>query len=115
LAVTYSAQTGRYTKIGRSVNAEIRLDTSAFTHTTAAGTLTITGLPFAPAVTSIGVVRFGGINKAGYTQAVFQIAGGATTATLAASGMGVAPADVVVADVPSGGAVTVRASITYDV
>lgn len=115
LAVTYSAQTGRTTKIGRSVSMEIRLDTSAFTHTTAAGTLTITGLPFAPAVTSIGVVRFGGINKAGYTQLVFQIAGGSTTATLAASGMGVAPADVVAADVPSGGAVTVRASITYDV
>lgn len=115
LSGTYTAQTGRATKTGRSVSAEIRLDVSSFTYTTASGTLNITGLPFAPAVTSIGVVRFGGINKPGYTQLVFQVAGGSTTATLAASGMGVAPADVVVADVPSGGALTVRASITYDV
>lgn len=115
LAVTYSAQTGKYTKIGRRVSLEVRLDLSSFTHTTASGTLTIAGLPLAPAATSIGVVRFGGINKVGYSQLAFQIAGGATTATLAASGMGVAPADVVAADVPSGGAVTVRANITFDV
>lgn len=115
LAVTYSAQTGKYTKIGRRVSLEVRLDLSSFTYTTASGTLTITGLPLAPAATSIGVVRFGGINKVGYSQLAFQIAGGATTATLAASGMSVAPADVVAADVPSGGAVTVRANITYDV
>lgn len=115
LAVTYTAQTGQCTKVGRRVSLTMRLDLSSFTYTTASGTLTITGLPFAPAATSIGVVRFGGINKAGYTQVALQVAGAATSATLVASGMGAAPASVVAADVPSGGSVTLWASITYDV
>lgn len=115
LAVTYSARTLKGSKTGRTVSLMLRLDLSAFTYLTAAGTLTITGLPYAPAATTIGSVRFGGITKAGYTQLELQIAGGSTSATLVASGMGVAPSTVVAADVPSGGAVTIWASITYDV
>jgi hypothetical protein len=114
LSVTYSAQTGQCTKVGRRVSLTIRLDLSSFTYTSASGTLTITGLPFAPTATTIGTVRFGGINKAGYTQVAIQVAGGATSATLVASGMGVAPSNITSADVPSGGTVTLWASITYD-
>jgi len=47
LSVTYANQEGRYTKIGRMVMCEMYLQTSAFTHTTAAGNFIIAGLPFA--------------------------------------------------------------------
>ena len=52
LAVTYTEQTGKYTKVGDLVYLSLRLWTSAFTHTTAAGTLRIGGLPFTPAGTN---------------------------------------------------------------
>lgn len=52
LAVTYSSQSGVYTKIGRMVQFTISLNTTAFTHTTAAGQLLIAGLPFAAASAS---------------------------------------------------------------
>jgi hypothetical protein len=43
----YGAQVGKYTKIGRMVHYGIQITTTTHTYSTAAGTLTITGLPFA--------------------------------------------------------------------
>lgn len=47
LSVTYGFNTGTYTKVGRAVHVQCTLATSAFTHTTAAGSCRISGLPFA--------------------------------------------------------------------
>lgn len=49
LSVTYSSQVGRYTKIGRQVHAQFYIVTSAFTHTTAAGSMRVGGIPFSAA------------------------------------------------------------------
>lgn len=46
LAVTYSTQTGQFFRIGAMVFVQFQITTSAFTHTTAAGNLRITGLPY---------------------------------------------------------------------
>lgn len=50
LVVAYSAtnRTGQYQKVGNTVHFQFRIDTTTFTHTTAAGTTLITGLPFVP-------------------------------------------------------------------
>lgn len=50
LVVAYSAtnRTGQYQKVGDTVHFQFRLDTTTFTHTTAAGITFITGLPFVP-------------------------------------------------------------------
>lgn len=49
LSVTYSSQVGKYTKIGRLVHLQFYIVTSAFTHTTASGSLRIGGIPFTAA------------------------------------------------------------------
>lgn len=48
ISVTYATRQGSYTKIGQVVYTKIILETSAFTHTTAAGNLQVTGIPFSP-------------------------------------------------------------------
>ena len=47
LNVVYSTQTGSYTKKGREVTVTGEIVTSTFTHTTASGSLRITGIPIA--------------------------------------------------------------------
>lgn len=54
LAVTYAAQIGRYQKVGKRVHLHGFIQTSAFTWTTAAGELRITGLPFAALGSGVG-------------------------------------------------------------
>lgn len=46
LSVTYSVQSGRYRKYGRLLWVDFRLQTSAFTFTTASSSFLVTGLPF---------------------------------------------------------------------
>jgi hypothetical protein len=60
----YGAQIGKYTKIGRMVHYGIQITTTTHTYSTAAGALTITGLPFASsgAINQPGSIQpFGGI------------------------------------------------------
>lgn len=117
LAVTYSTQTGFYTKVGRQVTVTILIITSAFTHTTASGNATITGLPFTSMSTSgsatRGLCAFAGITKAGYTQVVSALGASASSLTLRASGSGVAIGSVLAADMPTGGTVNIEISHTY--
>lgn len=47
LSLVYSAQNGRYTKIGNLVRYDCFVATTTFTHTTATGSMYIGGLPFA--------------------------------------------------------------------
>lgn len=118
LAVTYSSRFGRCTKIGNRVFGQFNLITSAFTWTTSAGALTITGLP-APHLTSAGSANFGpvifsGITKAGYTSICSVIGSGASSLTFQASGSGVALSIVVAADLPSGGGVILQGNFDYE-
>ncbi len=117
LAVAYTTQYGDYEKIGRQVVVRWNIVTSSFTHTTAAGSLSITGLPFAATSTTgslpMGAVMWTGITKAGYTQINPYVASSAIA--LLASGSGLANSDVDAADMPTGGAVNLRGVVAYRV
>ena len=112
LVVVYSLRTGTYTKIGGLVYVKMILATSTFTHATASGLLTITGLPFAASAGGIGQMEFQGITKATYTQFIFTVNG--SDLSVAASGSGVSLGNVNAADMPSGGTVILGASIQYE-
>ena len=116
LTVVYSVREGLYTKIGRLVTAVCSIQTSTFTHATAAGVVTITGLPYnANALNRArsGTTQFQGITKAGYTAMDFGISAGTSALLGAMSGSGVAVASVVPADMPSGGTVIFSFTISY--
>jgi hypothetical protein len=119
LSVTYSAQLGSYTKIGRLVHLTCDLATSAFTHTTASGSLNITGSPYtsmaSPAVTPRGDLAWQGITKANYTHAHFAMASNSSTILVQMSGSGQTIASVGTGDMPTGGSVVLRGNITFQV
>ncbi|MFD3301981.1 hypothetical protein [Aquipseudomonas alcaligenes] len=114
LSVAYSAQSGRYTKVGRLVSADFTVVTTTFTHTTASGELQMTGLPFTNgASNSQSTLGFGGITKAGFTQFVFQLASSSSTLVGRASGSAQAFSQVVAADMPTGTEKRFIGSINY--
>lgn len=115
LAVTYSVRSGFYQRLHTACALGFRITTSAFTHSTASGNLQITGIPYLSNAVNIvtGAVVWGGITKAGYSDIDAQIGTLVQNITLLASGSGVASANVVAADVPSGGTVQIRGSILY--
>lgn len=117
LAVSYSVQVGRYSKLGRWVTVSFGLATSSFTHTTASGQLQIPGLPFTSlnvGYSNNAVLRFQGINKAGFSSVFGVLAGASTTLIMQASGMGVNVGGVSTADVASGGTVTLYGTVIYE-
>lgn len=108
LAVTYSQQAGRSMRIGRIVILEFRVATSAFTHTTASGAVSITGNTLTtdtdlPA--SYGKVLWQGVTKASYTDVVPFMNANATAILLAGSGSGQTISSITASDMPSGGTV----------
>lgn len=117
LSVTYSTQTGYYTKIGRLVTVSFQIETSAFTWTTASGVWRIGGVPFLAASNTVymngAISAFQGITKANYT--TFGSQTNATTAQflLQASGSGQAWDYINAADLPSGGSIMLRGSFTF--
>ena len=119
VSVTYSEQVGRYTKIGRLVIVSCSITTSAFTHTTAAGSAVISGLPFTAenAGTQLfrGALTWQGITKANYTDISLAVVQNATTTRLQASGSGQVISNVSTADMPTGGAVILRGTAAYNV
>lgn len=115
---TLSTQVGNYTKIGNKVKLSFSMATSTFLHTTASGNLAITGVPFAPkndvAIFYQGSLSWGGITKAGYTQAnVVFVSSETTTMRVYMSGSGVASTTVLATDMPTAGTVLLRGTITY--
>lgn len=52
-SIVYAVRTASYTKIGDVVHFQVYVLTSTFTHTTAAGNLNITGLPFTASATPL--------------------------------------------------------------
>lgn len=117
LAITYTTQNGRYSRIANLVVADFRIITSSFTHSTASGLISITGFPFGAAgVTgdkAYGAGRWQGITKANYTDVEAQMNGASNAAFLAASGSGQAVALLPITDLPSGGAVELSFTIVY--
>lgn len=116
LSITYTQQLGIYTKIGRMVFCQFEVTTSAFTHTTASGNLTMTGLPFtsnASLALSHNQIMWTGITKAGYTDISLVVNASATTALFVASASASAVSAVAFGDVPSGGTPRFRGTIIY--
>lgn len=117
LAVTYSIQVGRYQKCGRLIVAQVRLTTSAFTHTTAAGNLLITGMSFtALNVTNhnnVGGCFVGGVTKANYTNFALTMQANSSSMRMVASGSGQAISNVAAADMPTGGTVVIGGTVVY--
>ena len=114
LSVVYSTQDGTYRKVGGLVVVQFAIATSTFTHTTASGSLQITGMPFNQigAVPGISSMYWQGITKANYTQVVARATGG-TTADFVASGSGQTASLIGRSDVPTGGTGSLVGSIFY--
>jgi hypothetical protein len=117
LSVTYSTQTGYYTKIGRLVSVSFQIITSAFTHTTASGAWRIAGVPFLAASNTVyqngAISAFQGITKANYTTFGSQTNASTAQFLLYASGSAQGLDNVNAADIPSGGSVFLFGSFTY--
>lgn len=118
LAVTYSTQTGLYTKTGRGITISWMVNCSVFTHTTATGNWIITGVPFTALTLTghawRGAFTFQGVTKAGFTQFTPRISSAATNIQTQASGTGVAIALVTAPDIPTGGTPSHLGTLTYD-
>lgn len=119
LSVAYSTQFGSYTRVGNRVILSFQLITSTYTYTTASGNLRLTGIPFTSATTTgsfnTGNLIYQGITKVGYTQICPTLGANATFMNLQCSGSGVAVASVATTDIPSGSAVILRGTMTYQV
>jgi hypothetical protein len=116
-SATYSVQYGSYQRVGNMVTVVIALSTSAFTHTTASGACSVTGLPYTSANVSgneaVLACRWSGITKANYTDVYGQVGSNASTIGLRTSGSGQAAANVNAADMPTGGSIILRLTGTY--
>lgn len=115
LAVTYSSQTGLYTKIGRTVTVYASIATSSFTHSTASGTARITNLPFTVGQRGLGLLAFDNITKTAYTSFFAGASAGTTYADLSASRSGGTTSTVKITEMPSAGAVFLQFTLTYTV
>jgi hypothetical protein len=120
LSVAYSSQIGTYTRIGNRVILQGFVALSSFTHTTASGFLRINGVPFNASSTAgrqnFGSLLFSGITKVGYTQFVTSIEPGANSSVLVyCSGSAVLETFITAANMPSGGTVNIKFTMTYQV
>lgn len=113
LVVAYSLQSGSYTKIGRMVNLQFTIRTSTFTHTTASGSLQITGLPFTSGTLSIGSTNWRGITKANFTDVSPRSDSASALLTMMISGSGQATTTVATGDMPTGGTVEFFGQVTF--
>ena len=115
LTVVYAAQAGSYVRHGNLVTINFTAITSTFTHTTASGTLQLTGLPFTGLAgeQSYGSMQFAGITKATFTYFAPRVNGAVTNLEFVANGSGVSPTTVQASDTPTGGTVNLRGTVTY--
>jgi hypothetical protein len=117
LNVVYSTQVGRYIKIGKFVQLVFAITTTTFTHTTAAGGLQITGVPFlslnAPGVRARVGCLWQGVTKLNYTDMAATLAENSQIISIAASGSGQNAVALAVGDLPSGGNVRFDAALGY--
>jgi hypothetical protein len=119
VAVTYSAQIGRYTRIGNRCTISVSVITSAFTHTTASGDIRISGLPFTSRnlsnVLHCGACQYAGVTAATTPSVVARVAANSTIVNFLASGSGVANVNLATTQVASGGTPLFIFTVTYEV
>ena len=114
LTIVYSSQVGIYTKIGRTVHVEMTMATTTFTHTTASGNASISGLPF-----TIGGTDATTLSGAcgGYVNATYPILGmqffPTVTAIFLTRGGPSAGAAATFLDFPSSGNLYITFQATY--
>ncbi|MBO6895224.1 MAG: exo-alpha-sialidase [Roseibium sp.] len=116
LAVTYSAQRGEVVRNGKLITAFFEIVTSAFTHTTASGALTIDGLPNqanADGQTLTGSLEWSGITRAGYTQLAARVGPNGKSFLFRASGSAKNASNINITDLPTGGSVRLIGVIHY--
>jgi len=115
IAVTYSRQVGRATKIGRLVCVSFDVITSAFTHTTASDEVRISGLPYVAtsALEHIGSLIWTGITKAGYAQINSRLVEGDNQIRFIGSQSGAALSGVLITEMPTGGSVRLTGAVNY--
>lgn len=115
LSVSYTTQLGRYVQIGNQVTIFFNIVTSAFTHTTASGNLTVTGLPVAngSAMQTNGTVVYQGITKAGFSSFFTQLNASSSSILFVASNSAASISSVAATDTPTGGSIVIRGSLTY--
>lgn len=119
VSFTPTLAVGELVKQGSRVDATFRL-AGTITHTTAAGNLQVTGLPYTPAAIPNmlwdGALIWGGITLAGgRTQVCCALVNGSPTFLFSASGSGVAPSNVDTTQVPTGGTLILRGNIRFRV
>ncbi len=113
VSVSYSTQTGKYSRIGNIVVAEFVLVCTP-TYTTAAGNLNISGLPFTIGSAAYGSVHFQSSTfPAGTTSLFLRGSAGGTVILIGASGSAVAVAFMSVTQLLTGVAVNIQGTITY--
>lgn len=116
LSVAYTSRSGRYVKIGQMVFFNCLLQTSTWTHTTASGFFNITGFPFTMGSQFVGAgtLLMSGWTKANYTSLGFETSNSTFMYALA-SGSAQALAELVAADLPTGGVVRIYGAGQYTV
>lgn len=114
LSVAYSTQSGRYVKIGRRVFLDLIIITTTFTHSTASGSLLLTGLPFA---TAGGLNLFNPIIMRGHNVAggIIGLRAIGTTADFGYNVSGSAIGTLTPTQVPTGTVIDIRASWSHEV
>jgi hypothetical protein len=120
VAFTPTIRVGDLVTMERTARLCFRI-AGVITHTTAAGSLQLTGLPVNPASETRdanlvwdGACFWSGITfAAGYTQIVASLTTGSNIITFSKSGTGVAGASVTTADVPTGGTLILRGNISF--
>lgn len=118
LNIAYSTRAGRYQLSGKTCKLWLSVTTSTFTHTTASGALTITGLPFPAAANGVfyeGPLGYTGINNATRPSLNLMLAAGGNELNVQAHGPGASIVSVQASDMPTGGLVVLRGAIQYEV
>lgn len=119
LTVVYSLRVGSYERAGNLVFLNWKITTTTFTHTTASGSLFITGVPLNAVNISdfeaFGQGYFQGITKANYTQITPVIGANGSTLSFIGSGSGQSIAVIGAGDMPTGGTVRLNGSMVYRV
>jgi hypothetical protein len=107
----------KWTRKGNLCTVNFAIDSTTFTHTTAASFLRLTGLPFtvqsgdSSGLGAISAIQ--GVTKANYTQFGVRGVAGQTYAQIYASGSGQSAAQLQASDMPTGGTVAIYGSVTY--
>lgn len=107
----------KWSRSGNLCTVSFAIDSTTFTHTTASGSLRLTGLPFtvqsgdSSGLGAISAIQ--GVTKVNYTQFGVRARAGQTYIEIYASGSGQSAVLLQASDMPTGGTVVLYGSVTY--